>query len=146
MYKFLWSMEAMLQDDIFKRLIGYKALMFVLIVIWGGTVQTSNAENLDVSNQKYLGGLLFLIFSTVYLFVCHQLYSFKSLGKRLFAPLVILFILLGFLSELANPMAADKNLFYLITFYIVSPFFFVAQGVVAAMLYFSTVSRHFESE
>ncbi|MAT87107.1 MAG: hypothetical protein CL532_00955 [Aestuariivita sp.] len=136
----------MLQDDIFKRLIGYKALMLVLIIIWGGTVQMSNAENLGSSNLTNLGGLLFLIFSVVYFFVCYQLYSFKSLGKRLFAPLVLLFIFLGFLSEIVNPMDVNKNLFYLFIFYIVSPLFFVAQGIVAAMLYFSNVSQSFDSE
>ena len=139
-------MAAVLQDDIFKRLIGYKALMLVLIIIWGGTVQISNAENLDSSNLTDLGGLLFFIFSVVYFFVCYQLYFFKPQGKRLFAPLVLLFIFLGFLSEIVNPMNVNKNLFYLLIFYIVSPLFFVVQGIVAAMLYFSDVRQHFDSE
>ena len=136
----------MLQDDIFKRLIGYKALMLVLIIIWGGTVQMSNAENLDSSNLTDLGGLLFLVFSVLYFFVCYQLYSLKPIGKRFFAPLVLLFIFLGFLSEIVNPMDVNKNLFYLFIFYIVSPIFFVAQGIVGAMLYFSNVSQRFDSE
>ena len=133
----------MLQDDIFKRLIVYKALMLVLIIIWGGYVQMSNTANPDSNNLTDLGGLLFFIFSVVYFFVSYQLYIFKSLGKRLFIPVVLLFIVLGFISELINPMDVNKNLFYLLIFYIVSPLFFVVQGVVAAMLYFSSVSDRF---
>ena len=76
----------MLQDDIFKRLIGYKALMLVLIIIWDGSVRMSNADNPDSNNLTDLGGLSFLIFSVSYFYVCYQLYSFKSLGKRLFVP------------------------------------------------------------
>ena len=136
----------MLQDDIFKRLIGYKALLLFLIIIWGGTVQMSNANNPDSNNLTDLGGLLFLIFSVVYFYVCYQLYSFKSLGKRLFVPLVLLFIFLGFLSEIVNPIDVSKNLFYFFIFYIVSPLFFVVQGTVAAMLYFSDVRQRFDSE
>ena len=134
----------MLQDDIFKRLIVYKALMLVLIIIWGGSVQMSNADNPVGNNLTDLGGLLFFIFSVVYFFVSYQLFIFKPLGKRLFAPVVLLFIVLGFVSELINPMDVNKNLFYLFIFYIVSPLFFVVQGVVAAMLYFSGVGDHFD--
>ena len=134
----------MLQDDIFKRLIVYKALMLVLIIIWGGSVQMSNADNPVGNNLTDLGGLLFFIFSVVYFFVSYQLFIFKPLGKRLFAPVVLLFIVLGFVSELINPMDVNKNLFYLFIFYIVSPLFFVVQGVVAAMLYCSGVGDRFD--
>ena len=134
----------MLQDDIFKRLIVYKALMLVLIIIWGGSVQMSNADNPVGNNLTDLGGLLFFIFSVVIFFVSYQLFIFKPLGKRLFAPVVLLFIVLGFVSELINPMDVNKNLFYLFIFYIVSPLFFVVQGVVAAMLYFSGVGDRFD--
>ena len=61
-------------------------------------------------------------------------------------PLVLLFIILGFLSEIVNPMAVSKNLFYLFIFYIVSPLFFVVQGTVGAMLYFSDIRQRFDSE
>ena len=134
------------QDDIFKRLIGYKALMLVLIIIWGGTVQLSNADSPDSNRLTDLGGLFFFTFSVVYFFVCYQLYSFKSVGKRLFMPLVLLFIFLGFLNEIVSPTDVSKNLFYLFIFYIVSPLFFVVQGTVAAMLYFSDVRQRFDSE
>ena len=134
------------QDDIFKRLIVYKALMLLLIIIWGGSVQMDNADNPDSNNLTDLGGLFFFIFSVVYFYMCYQLYSSESLGKRLFVPLVLLFIFLGFLSEIVNPMDINKNLSYLFIFYIVSPLFFVVQGTVAAMLYFSDVRQRFDSE
>ena len=134
------------QDDIFKRLIVYKVLMLVLIIIWGGSVQMSNVDNSDSNNLTDLGGVFFFTFSVVYFIVCYQLYSFKPIGKRLFMPLVLLFIILGFLSEIVNPMAVSKNLFYLFIFYIVSPLFFVVQGTVGAMLYFSDICQRFDSE
>lgn len=134
------------QDDIFKRLIVYKVLMLVLIIIWGGSVQMSNVYNSDSNNLTDLGGVFFFTFSVVYFIVCYQLYSFKPVGKRLFMPLVLLFIILGFLSEIVNPMAVSKNLFYLFIFYIVSPLFFVVQGTVGAMLYFSDICQRFDSE
>ena len=134
------------QDDIFKRLIVYKVLMLVLIIIWGGSVQMINVDNSDSNNLTDLGGVFFFTFSVVYFIVCYQLYSFKPVGKRLFMPLVLLFIILGFLSEIVNPMAVSKNLFYLFIFYIVSPLFFVVQGTVGAMLYFSDVRQRFDNE
>ena len=136
----------MLRDDIFKRLVVYKTLMLVLIIIWGGSVQISNGGNPDSNNLTDLLGVLFFAFSVIYFFVCYQLYSFKSLGKRLFVPLVLLFIFLGFLSEIVNPTDVNKNLFYLFIFYMVSPLFFVTQGIVTAMLYFSDVRKNFDGE
>jgi hypothetical protein len=50
---------------------------------------------------------------------------------------------LGFVTEIVNPMQIDKNLFYLVIFYIVSPIFFIAQGLVIGMVYFSSISQQF---
>jgi hypothetical protein len=65
------------------------------------------------------------------------------LVKKLFAPLVALFVVLGFATEVLNPMQIDKNLFYLVIFYIVSPIFFIAQGLVIGMIYFSSINEKF---
>ena len=134
----------MILENYFKRIIICKSLMLVLIIIWGGMVQMSNTSYNGANNLTDLGGLLFTVFSVVYFFVSYQLYKFKPLGKRLFTPLVLLFIVFGFLSEIDNPMELDKNLYYLFVFYIVSPIFFVAQGVLIGMLYFSTLKSKFE--
>ena len=128
----------------FKRIIIYKSLMLVLIIIWGGMVQMSNTNSNDGNDLTELGGLLFTAFSVVYFFVSYQLYKFKPLGKKLFTPLAILFIVLGFLGEIVNPIEVDKKLYYLFVFYIVSPIFFAAQGVLLGMLYFSKLKAKFE--
>lgn len=132
-----------MKEKYFKNIILYKSILLILIIIWGGTVQISNAENSDRNNLTDLGGILFSIFSLLYLVTCYQLYNFKVIGKKLFAPLVALFIVLGFATEVLNPMQIDKNLFYLVIFYIVSPIFFIAQGLVIGMIYFSSINEKF---
>ena len=42
-----------------------------------------------------------------------------------------------------NPIQIDKNLFYLVIFYIVSPIFFIAQSLVMRMIYFSSIKEKF---
>jgi hypothetical protein len=132
-----------MKEKYFKNIILYKSILLILIIIWGGTVQISNAENSDRNNLTDLGGILFSIFSLLYLVTCYQLYNFKVIGKKLFAPLVALFVVLGFATEVLNPMQIDKNLFYLVIFYIVSPIFFIAQGLVIGMIYFSSINKKF---
>ena len=132
-----------MKEKYFKNIILYKSILLILIIIWGGTVQISNAENSDRNNLTDLGGILFSIFSLLYLVNCYQLYNFKVLGKKLFAPLVALFVVLGFATEVLNPIQIDKNLFYLVIFYIVSPIFFIAQGLVIGMIYFSSINEKF---
>lgn len=132
-----------MKEKYFKNIILYKSILLILIIIWGGTVQISNAESSDRNNLTDLGGILFSIFALLYLVTCYQLYNFKVLGKKLFAPLVALFVVLGFATEVLNPMQIDKNLFYLVIFYIVSPIFFIAQGLVIGMIYFSSINEKF---
>ena len=132
-----------MKEKYFKNIILYKSILLILIIIWGGTVQISNAESSDRNNLTDLGGILFSIFSVLYLITCYQLYNFKVIGKKLFAPLVATFIVLGFATETINPMQIDKNLFYLVIFYIVSPIFFIAQGLVMGMIYFSSINEKF---
>ena len=132
-----------MKEKYFKNIILYKSILLILIIIWGGTVQISSAESSDRNNLTDLGGILFSIFSVLYLITCYQLYNFKVLGKKLFAPLVATFIVLGFATEVVNPMQIDENLFYLVIFYIVSPIFFIAQGLVMGMIYFSSINEKF---
>jgi hypothetical protein len=135
-----------MKEKYFKNIILYKSILLILIIIWGGTVQISSAESSDRNNLTDLGGILFSIFSVLYLITCYQLYNFKILGKKLFAPLVAAFIVLGFATETINPMQIDKNLFYLIIFYIVSPIFFIAQGLVMGMIYLSSINEKFADD
>ena len=135
-----------MKEKYFKNIILYKSILLILIIIWGGTVQISSAESSDRNNLTDLGGILFSIFSVLYLITCYQLYNFKVIGKKLFAPLVAAFIVLGFATETINPMQIDKDLFYLIIFYIVSPIFFIAQGLVMGMIYLSNINEKFSDD
>ena len=132
-----------MQEIFFKRLILSKIAMFVLIIIWGGSVQISGGSNSEVNDLSYIRDVLFALFSVSYFFVSYKLYKFKNIGKKLFIPLVLVFIVLGFLGEFFNPLEIEKDLFYLFIFYIVSPLFFVAQGIVAGLLYFSKINVKF---
>ena len=132
-----------MQEIFFKRLILSKIAMFVLIIIWGGSVQISGGSNSEVNDLSSIRDVLFALFSASYFFVSYKLYKFKNIGKKLFMPLVLVFIVLGFLGEFFNPLEIEKDLFYLFIFYIVSPLFFVAQGIVAGLLYFSQINVKF---
>ena len=132
-----------MQETNFKQLIIFKVVLFVLIIIWGGTEQMNEANNSEVNNLSTIRDLLFALFSFSYFFASYQIYKLKNVGKKLFIPLVLTFIILGFLGELLYPLETNKDLFYLVIFYIVSPLFFVVQGIVAGMLYFSEFSDNF---
>ena len=130
-------------ESTFKNIILLKVALLILIIIWGGTIQISNSESSIRNNLTDLGGILFTLFSVFYLITCYQLYKFKTLGKKLLVSLVLIFIILGFVTELMNPMQIDKDLFFLFIFYIVSPMFFVTQGLVIGMIYFSGIKEKF---
>ena len=130
-------------ESTFKNIILLKVGLLILIIIWGGTIQFSNSESSVRNNLTDLGGILFTVFSVLYLITCYQLYKFKTLGKKLLVSLVLIFIILGFVTELMNPMQIDKDLFFLFIFYIVSPIFFVTQGLVIGMIYFSSIKEKF---
>jgi len=130
-------------ESTFKNIILLKVALLILIIIWGGTIQISNSESSIRNNLTDLGGILFTLFSVLYLITCYQLYKFKTLGKKLLVSLVLIFIILGFVTELINPMQIDKDLFFLFIFYIVSPMFFVTQGLVIGMIYFSGIKEKF---
>ena len=130
-------------ESTFKNIILLKVGLLILIIIWGGTIQLSNSESSVRNNLTDLGGILFTLFSVLYLITCYQLYKFKTLGKKLLVSLVSIFIILGFVTELMNPMQIDKDLFFLFIFYIVSPMFFVTQGLVIGMIYFSSIKEKF---
>ena len=130
-------------ESTFKNIILLKVGLLILIIIWGGTIQLSNSASSVRNNLTDLGGILFTVFSVLYLITCYQLYKFKTLGKKLLVSLVLIFIILGFVTELMNPMQIDKDLFFLFIFYIVSPMFFVTQGLVIGMIYFSSIKEKF---
>ena len=124
----------------FKNAVLAKSFLFMLIVFWGG-YNTMNANG--GSGNEYFtdfGSLLFMVFSFLYLLNAFFLFKFKILGSRTYLPLVLLFVFLGFLGEIFNPMQITRDYFYLIVFYVISPLFFITQGVVLSMI----ISKRFQ--
>ena len=117
-----------MQENYFKQLIIFKVVMFVLIIIWGGTAQMNDANNSEINIFSTIRNLLFTLFALSYFFASYKIYKFKNVGRKLFIPLVITFIILGFLGEFLYSLEINQDLFYLIIFYIVSPLFFFFRG------------------
>ena len=127
----------------FHKILIFKGILFFLIVIWGGYNQivASNINN-DFSLLD-IGGLGFLIFSICYLWSCYSLYNLKKNGREFFLALVFLFVILGFLAELINPMQISYDFFYIFVFYIVSPLFFILQGIILTLIYLTDLKFNF---
>ena len=127
----------------FKKAVLVKSLLFLLIVFWGG--YNSTVMNTRGAREYFtdIGNVLFLVFSIIYMFNAFLLIKLKNLGRLTFLPLVLLFVFLGFISELFNPMQIKQDFFYLITFYIISPLFFIMQGITLAMLMSKSVQEKF---
>ena len=131
-----------MKNDFIKAVL-VKSLLFLLIVLWGG--YNSTLVNTKGSTEYFtdVGNILFLVFSTIYMFNSFFLLKLKNLGRLTYLPLVLLFVFLGFISELFNPMQIKQDYFYLFTFYIISPLFFIMQGVVGTMLMSKSVQENF---
>ena len=131
-----------MKNDFIKAVL-VKSLLFLLIVLWGG--YNSTLVNTKGSAEYFtdVGNILFLVFSIIYMFNAFFLIKLKNLGRLTYLPLVLLFVFLGFISELFNPMQIKQDYFYLFTFYIISPLFFIMQGVVVSMLMSQSVRDNF---
>ena len=127
----------------FKKTVLVKSLLFILIVLWGGYNSTVIGTNGSTGVFTDIGNVLFLVFSIIYMFNAFFLIKLKNLGRLTYLPLVLLFVFLGFISELFNPMQIQQDYFYLFTFYIISPLFFIMQGVVLTMLMSKSVQKNF---
>ena len=130
-------------SNVFKRAILVKSFLFLLIVLWGG--YNSSLVSTERSTEYFtdVGNILFLVFSIIYMFNAFFLIKLKNLGRLTYLPLVLLFVFLGFISELFNPMQIKQDYFYLFTFYIISPLFFIMQGIVLTMLMSKSVQKSF---
>ena len=127
----------------FKKAVFVKAILFLMIVCWGGYNATVMSPNGSRPYFTDVGNILFLIFSIIYLFNAFFLLKLKSLGRLTYLPLILLFVFLGFISELFNPMQIKQDYFYIFIFYIISPLFFIMQGVVLTMLMSKSVQENF---
>ena len=127
----------------FKNAVLAKSFLFLIIVCWGG--YNSTVMNTNGNREYYtdIGNLLFLVFSIIYMLNALFLLRLNNLGRLTYLPLVLLFIFLGFISELFNPMQIKQDYFYLFIFYIISPLFFLMQGFVLCMLNAKSVQEYF---
>ncbi len=131
-----------MKNDFIKAVL-VKSLLFLLIVLWGAynsTVMNTSGSREYITD---VGNILFLFFSIIYMFNAFFLIKLKNLGRLTYIPLVLLFVFLGFISELFNPMQIKQDYFYIFTFYIISPLFFIMQGVVLTMLMSKSVQKNF---
>jgi len=127
-------------NNIFRKLVLSNAVVLLLIIVWGG-YQTTTNTNQATDSAIDIGGFVFMLFSVAYFVNSYLLYQFKPLGKITYLPLVISFIVIGFLGELISPMEVNKDLFYLVIFYIASPIFFIVQGVILGLIYFTSLKE-----
>ncbi len=127
----------------FKKAVLVKSFLFLLIVFWGGYNSTVMNTNGSRASFTDVGNVLFLVFSIIYMFNAFFLIKLKNLGRLTYLPLVLLFVFLGFISELFNPMQIKQDYFYLFIFYIISPLFFIMQGIVLTMLMSKSVQETF---
>ncbi len=127
----------------FKKAVLVKSILFLLIIFWGGYNSTVMNTNETSKYFTDVGNILFLVFSIAYMLNAFLLIKFKNLGRLTYLPLVSLFVFLGFISELFNPMQIKQDYFYLFIFYIISPLFFIMQGMVFTMLVSKSVQEKF---
>ena len=127
----------------FRKAVLVKSLLFLLIVLWGGYNSTIMNTTGNTEYFTDVGNILFLVFSIIYLFNAFFLIKLKNLGRLTYLPLVLLFVFLGFISELFNPMQIKQDYLYLFIFYIISPLFFIMQGVILTMLMSKSVQENF---
>ena len=118
----------------FQYLVLGKSFLFLLIVFWGGYNSTKVGLETGDGYLSNIGNALFMVFSIFYLLNAFFLFKLKILGRSTFLPLICMFVLLGFVGEIINPMEIQRDYFYLITFYVISPLFFITQGMVFSML------------
>ena len=130
-------------QNAFTKAVLVKSLLFLLIVLWGGYNSSLVGTKGSAEYFTDVGNILFLFFSIIYMLNAFFLIKLKNLGRLTYLPLVLLFVFLGFLSELLNPMQIKRDIFYLFTFYIISPLFFIMQGVVLTMLMSKSVQENF---
>ena len=128
---------------IFYKILIIKTMLFFLIVIWGGYNQIVTSNNNNDFSFLDIGGLGFLIFSIFYLWSCYSLYILKKNSRVFFLSLVFLFVIFGFLAELIKPMQINHDFFYIFVFYIVSPLFFILQGIILTLIYFTDLKFNF---
>ena len=116
-------------NSFFKNAVLLKSLLFLIIIFWGGYNSINVGTSSDGEFVTDFGNALFVVFSILYLLNSFFLIKFNRIGRLTYLPMVLLFVFLGFLSEILNPMQIKQDYFFLVVFYIISPLFFIMQGI-----------------
>ena len=130
-------------NNFFKNAVLVKSLLFLVIIFWGGYNSMNVGTSSDNEFITDIGNSLFIVFSIMYLMNSFFLIKFNRIGRLTYLPMVLLFVFLGFLSEILNPMQIKQDYFFLVIFYIISPLFFIMQGMVLSMLNSKSVMKMF---
>ena len=130
-------------NSFFKNAVLLKSLLFLIIIFWGGYNSINVGTSSDGEFVTDFGNALFVVFSILYLLNSFFLIKFNRIGRLTYLPMVLLFVFLGFLSEILNPMQIKQDYFFLVVFYIISPLFFITQGMVLSMLNAKSVMEIF---
>ena len=130
-------------NDFFKKAVLIKSSLFLIIIFWGGYNSINSGTSSDSKYFSDIGNALFVVFSILYLLNSFFLIKFNRFGRSTYFPMVLLFIFLGFLSEIINPMQIKQDYFFLVVFYLISPLFFIMQGMVLSMLNSKSVKEIF---
>ena len=127
----------------FKYSVLFQAFLFGIVLIWGGYQSSINGDIAKANYASDIGNVIFIAYSIAYFINAYLLYKFYNFGKISFLPLVALFIILGFVTEIVNPLQITKDLFYTFVFYLVSPILFIMQGLIISMLLSKEISDNF---
>ena len=130
-------------NSFFKNAVLVKSLLFLIIIFWGGYNSINAGTSSDGEFVTDIGNALFIVFSILYLLNSFFLIKFNRIGRLTYLPMVLLFVFLGFLSEILNPMQIKQDYFFLVVFYIISPLFFIMQGMVLSLLNPKSVMENF---
>ena len=130
-------------NNFFKNAVLVKSSLFLIIIFWGGYNSMNVGTSSDNEFITDIGNSLFIVFSILYLMNSFFLITFNRIGRLTYLPMVLLFVFLGFLSEILNPMQIKQDYFFLVVFYIISPLFFIMQGMVLSMLNSKSVMENF---
>ena len=130
-------------NNSFKNVVLVKSSLFLIIIFWGGYNSINVGTSSDSEFVTDIGNALFIVFSFLYLLNSFFLIKFNRIGRLTYLPMVLLFVFLGFLSEILNPMQIKQDYFFLVVFYIISPLFFIMQGMVLSLLNSKSVMEIF---
>jgi len=131
-------------EKIFKNIIKIEVLYLIFVIIYTSLFMEiayvdPNAPLIWTAQDTL--GILSLIFMLVYVVNLYFLYKFKSIGKTLYAPLIIISFILGILHTPAEALSTPPIPYYLLEW--VSG---LISGIVIAFLYFTEIKDKFNSE